>query len=873
MNFRKFYAKSLVCVSTGNQRSVIYHRLFDVLYSHNLLDIIIITFQNCLRARNLIYVNLYFVIIMFITKKCDCDQKTNTYLVASAGCADDDAAVATLPDQWVPRHGGIILSNYLKEREQGHEKAVQDIITGARAVNSAIDTKVREISENLLALIQQIEKDMECVVEHSDVGGSVLSKDGRDISLKQIYQLHSQSIDYMASFKRDALALERERADGLRILFRDQFQQLIKVGHRTPKDLLHEFDERAFEVNQQLLSNCRAYTELEAQLRVQADERLVRARSAINQLCLGVGMASRGRSALPWAHREQSLLRRSASALGEKTFEDSDPSLCQNMLINVEQFDDCVARLVHAYKAAVMKVFTDFSGKLSYLEKDLGSQHQLIGDNDSDKCILEFQETIDKTLRRLSSNIHKKQMACRDMIEVTGTHILTMQKSLGALGACLQDTFKVLHDAGHLWDAHILRQALAQKLTIAAVEDLLTSNDATEMANEVIFDIVLEQLRGSSDPDKLQQQYDVIIAMLDRTAEMYRTHSEAELGRLEEFMNLPTSLASTLLSEFDCFLENHPRALNQTLQPSGSVCSQLEFVSPRCGSITSTNNLRSPLPRAILQTELQEVALRNWRNGFLESFESNVTLVPEELRRQSRLWVEERSAALQMRFSLKMVSHSIRVERVRAARDARLAELHNHEFRLESHLDAMYELVDTVLMETSEFGSLDASYLYPLPEWIGRMQADMDALLLRDPLDPEVKRLKMRSYAPRLIKHRQLFEDSLNMAVEAFKRQIEYRIQNARVSNVRFMSLIRLFHENGRFSAQEATKTCTSLVRGADALEAGESRVMDALNVRRNLLMVLADQLILPLQKIVDEVVKGAKGAQDKKKSPPPKKK
>lgn len=806
---------------------------------------------------------------------CGCDQKTDAYFVAAAGCVDDDAAVAALPDQWVPRHGGTILANYLKEREQNHEMVLEDITTGAKAVNSAVDTKVREISEYLLALIQQTKKNIEWVVEHNNIGDLAIPTNSRDEALKQIYQLHSQSIVNIESFKQDALALERERADGIRILLRDQFQRLIKVGHRTPKDLLHEFDERAYDVNQQLISNSRAYTELEAQLRVQADETMVHARSAINQLCLGVGVSSR-RSALPWAHREQSLMRRSASAIEEKSVGGLEPSIGQ-ILTNDEDLNECVAFLVEAYKAAVLGVFTGFSGKLGDLEKDLCSQHQLFGNNKSQNCQLEFQELIDKTLKRLSSSVYEKQITSREMIEVTGTHILTMQKSLWALGECLRDTYKILHDAAHLWDVHILRQALAQQLTIAAVEDLLTSNDTTEMANEVIFDIALEQLRGSSDPDKLQQQYDAIIAMLDRTAEMYRTHSEAELGRLEEFMNLPTSLANTLLSEFECFLEKHPRTIHQTIQPSmpGSASSHLGFGLPKSGSKNSTHNtLHSPLPHAIIQTELQELALRNWRNGFLESFEGNVTLVPEELRRQARLWVEERSGALHMRYSLKMVSHSIRAERVKASREARLAELRNHDTRLESHLDAIYELADILPTEASEFASVDAPYLHPLCQWIGRIQADMDALLLQDPLDPEVKRLKMCSYAPRLIKHRRLFEESLDIAVEAYKKQMEYRIQNARVSNVRLMSLIRLFHEGGRYSAQEATKTCTSLLRGADALEACIVRGTDALNVRRNQLMGLADQLILPLQRIVDEVVKtGAKGAQDKRKPPPPKKK
>ncbi|KAG6461475.1 hypothetical protein O3G_MSEX012653 [Manduca sexta] len=796
--------------------------------------------------------------------KCKCETGyENVNLVAQPGCAEDDAAVAALPDTWEPKHSGPILKKYLQEREQKHEQLLKNMKEAAAEVNGKIDVMTRNLAEDLLAHIQQNQRNMDNIVDECSEICIPISKEIRTKGLNDIYQCFNHRIDDIVRFKLEALALERERADGLRIILRDHFQKLIDVGHLTPKDLLYDFDQRIYDINQQLLSNCRAYTELEARLRVHADESLVRMRSALNQLSLGVAMINRGRSAQPWLREERLSSRRTTSAV-DKNRQSFDPSI-KKILGEVEEFEECVSCLVQAYRAAVMKVFTGFSGKLSVLQRDLGSHHAIHDINNSSCEMSDLQQLIERTLRRLSSSVHQKQTSSKDLLAITGADITSMQKSLWSLGECFRVTYTILHDAGHLWDSHMLRLALAQKLTIAAVEDMLTSNDTLELANEMSFNVALEQLRCSSDVDKLQQHFEVIMTMLERTSDLYMQHSQAEIGRLQEFMNLPPYMSRTLLAEFDCFLEKHRRP---TLQSVASMTSQPYSGSPKLAQPTA---LRSPLPRAILQTELQEIALQNWRNGFLESFQSNMSFVPEELQHQAQMWVEERASALHVRYSLKLVSNSIRTERVKAARDARLAELRYHENRLESHLAAVYNLIDALPIEASEFLSLDSQYLYPLCKWISQIQVDMDAMI--EPLDPEVRRLKMLSYGPRLAKHRSLFEESLDGAIEQYKRQMEHRIQEGRISNVRFISQIRLFNEGGRYAAPEASKTCAALVKSADALEICANRAMDALNHRRNQLLALADQQLLPLQRVIEDVYKVGGKSQDKKKPLPPKKK
>lgn len=787
---------------------------------------------------------------------CRCKDDSEE-IIAEAGCANDIAAVTNLPDQWVPRHSGPILANYLKERENNHDKVNKDIADQSADINNRTDAKIRDLVEILLAHIKQNKTDMECVVEEVNTDKGPLAAQARTEALKKVTQLYTERIEDIAAFSRDASTVERSRADGFRKIMRDQFQRLISVGHLPPKDLLHDFDDRMYQVNQQLLSNFRAYHELEAQLHAEADEDVIKARSELNQLSFGIAVTRRKKC--PRARSSEDRINsRPSTSNEERRRASSNPSLAP--VFKYTEIEQCVSCLVDAYRKAVLNVFGGFSNKLSDLHKNLTTYN--VDDCSKHICeISQLEEMIECALRRLSTSFHSNLLSAKEFLESTQSDAISMQKSLFALGDHLRQTYAILHDAGHLWDLHMMRSALAQKLTMAAVEDLVTNNDSIEQANEVNFNIALEQLRTTSEADKLQQQYDASVILLNRIADMYLQHCAAEIGRFEEFMKLPPLMANTLLAEYACFLETHPRAvkINTILLPFGGE--------------ESTNHdiyRRSPLPRAILQTELQVIALVNWRNGFLEAFESNMSLVPEELTRQARQWIDERSAALHMRYSVKMISHSIRVERLKAAYETRLSELRFHEARLNSHLDAVYNVVDSLPEEASQFLSLNAPELYPVNEWVQRIQDDLQTVLNNVDIDPEVKRLKMMSYLPRLIKYRQLFENSLDEAIQLRKLDIQHQLQEVRVSNVRFMAQISLFSEHGRYSAMEGLRASSALLRVADALESCGNRTIETLNHRRSNLLGQADHKIMPLQKTVEEFLKTtvkSKGSEKKKPS------
>ncbi|CAG5053973.1 unnamed protein product [Parnassius apollo] len=713
-------------------------------------------------------------------------------------------------------------------------------------INEDIKYKIRVLAETLLCTINKNQHDVDCIFKKLDLTDGTLSGESRITALKEITELILKRVQDISSFKADALRLEKERANALRNILHDHYHRIISVGHRSSKELLQECDEKIYNVNQQLLSNCAAYSELEIQLRAQANRSMVKARSILNQLCLGVKIIKRGGSALSECSNNHNIQKRSGSAIISKVT--STNTFTDHASINTKEIDDCVFELSEEYQNAIKNVYMNFVDKLKEFYKNMGIrnfiQNKICCTNNVSVSVLD--QIVGETQRISSISVQTKVPPYPDFSELADCFNM-ISKSLNSVGKQLTYTYNILHDASHLWDAHMIRVALAQKLTLAAVEDLISRHDSIELANEITFNITLEQLVTAHDKDTLKQYYDALEVLLKLKEDEYLHHSCTEVGRLEEISKLHIPLSNILQAELDFYVNKYPKT---NLEPNRSE----DNLSDSRLRISDCN-MKTSLLRLILKTEVQEETLNNWRNGFLESFQNNLPLLSEKLEHQIRLWVEKRSLPLKKRHSLKMMSLNIRKDRIKAARDLRIAELCKNEACLVSHLGAINQLANTLPMEASKFITLDDTGLYPFCQWIRKIEVGMEEIQTHT-VDVETKRLKMLSFAQRLANHRRRFEESLNSATDLYKKTIERRVQEARVSNVRFLSHLKLRNEGGRYSAVESLKICAALVKGGESLEICMTESLDTLKQRHTELLLQADQLLQPLQKITEETLK-----------------
>lgn len=433
---------------------------------------------------------------------------------------------------------------------------------------------------------------------------------------------------------------------------------------------------------------------------------------------------------------------------------------------------------------------------------------------------------------------------------------------------CLQDVFTMFFDINNIWRNHVKRFSLGQTLVLAGLEDLQGVHDATELANEININIALEHVRSASDVDKLKYQFDSSNILVKKVPELLLQHKKLELNKIEEFVDMTSIMVNLLLSECYYCLDKYPKTVTDSehlanLESTSNIGETSS--NHETSQIDEISSVLKPLQETVAKAQELTQQLIKWKNIFLESLGNQLDKIAERITNDSQKFVNKISSKVNVRFSLKNVSYSVREERLKAAYETRLAELQSHDVQLITHLDAISNLVNDLPLEASNFLALDSPNLYPFCYWIDSIQSNIDSLLNQETVDPEIKRLKMMSYSQRLARHRKLFEESLNHAIETYKKIIEEKIQEARIYNVKFILQIKLFNEGGQYAAPEGLKACALLVKAADALDSCEHRAIDALYHRRNQLLVLADQKI-SAQRVEDVQKYGAKNAVDKKK-------
>ncbi|XP_050682778.1 uncharacterized protein LOC126978101 [Leptidea sinapis] len=716
----------------------------------------------------------------------------------------------------------------------------------AQVINMEINCKIKTMGEILLTEIEKHQYDIEEFVKVIIPEDVVLESSKHNECFKSITQTYSAWMRDLSRFKQEALALERQREEKLKLVLKNNFHKVVQVGHMPPKDVLHHFDERIFEINQQLSSNCRAYLELEAQLRNKAEECVARARSYLNELCIPKTKQERIHSAGLCSNR---TFQRKRSTSLDCAIAQKSSQVTMEKIFDTEQFITYISQLVQAYRKAVLKVYLDFSGHLENLRSKFDDSTFI--DKPRDSVVMDFQSALDLAFKKICNNASGNQKLNNTTLDITHDEVINMQKCLSSFGDRLQSTYSILYDAGHLWDAHILRSALVQKLTMTGIEDMMTVHDSSELLNEVNFNVTLEQLRGAPDVDKLRTQYNAILLFLDRALEFYHQHNQTELKKLEDFMSLPPVMCNILKAEYNCLLEKYPK--------SNMTSNQSLTATPELSRRHILIALRTPLPEIVLQTHLNDNTLNNWRNGFLESLSSHMSLVADKVNSQMRKWTDDHIIQINMRYSLKLMSHSVRAERAKAAYELRLAELKMHDSRINSHIQAIHDVVETLPVKASECIYLDSPELYPLCYWVEKIKKDIDELLTLNSLDLEIKNLKFSSYAPRLANLHKYFKDSLEVASENCKTMVKEQLQCARISTLEFISNLKLSLEDGKFASAEATKHSSMLLKAAEMLDPCLTKSLAAIDSRRNLILGMADQLLSPLLRIVSDITKDTK--------------
>lgn len=744
-------------------------------------------------------------------------------------CNDDKKAVLSLPIDWVPRSGGLGLKKYLEEKTLNHEETTREMEAAADASNKEIEAKVETITNILKTEINKCDLDTQCLLDKYK-SDAPITKDTQIKAVNEIKQFMNNKFSAIEDFKNEGLRIERERGNCIKDLLKEYLHRFINIGHVVPKELKKDFENRIFEANQQLISNCRVYDDMSCQLKIIATEEFMKAKARLNELVFTSKIIDRPVSATKISSQEPMLSYSRWSSSTSCSVNPTYPVLKQKPL-QVTEKDQYIARVIEIYNTSIAQGYN----KLSYHIKHINKERDF-------KCLEYFDPKVSEVLHKMIERISPRIATSDDdapekCLDIWNLHtdLPIILDSLNYFNEAMRNTYLILRDTYSLADAHMMRLGLAQKLTMASLDELMANNDRIQSINEVEYSVVNKNIATCSDANKIVTVCKNAASLFDRTAELYKRHYEAELAHLDQFRNLITPLTDVLKSEIGMFLQNHSMA-----------CS--------CPAMESSIHNSSQIYQAFLKQLHENKALLEFNNACLEKLDSNLQLIEENVQNQASKWIESRANFLRLRHAAKTISHSVRVETVNRCSANRLAVLDLQARRIASHVKAFEDLEHRLLHEASNYLSLEAPELYPLCDWIDRTKALIEELSANETTDLEVKRLKMSSYKPRVYRYRKLFEQSLIDAIAACEKKSERLIGDGVNGNEYFLSQIKLFYENGTYSAAEAMKDSSEISKMTNQVKVSIDRLGNAFRKRQSELLVLADKYMEPVLILLGEI-------------------
>ncbi|GBP56350.1 hypothetical protein EVAR_43289_1 [Eumeta japonica] len=177
------------------------------------------------------------------------------------------------------------------------------------------------------------------------------------------------------------------------------------------------------------------------------------------------------------------------------------------------------------------------------------------------------------------------------------------------------------------------------------------------------------------------------------------------------------------------------------------------------------------------------------QDSFLEVLEDRTTTFITNMTQQAQHWIYDRAMTLRMRYAMKTLAQSVRTDRTRSVFELRTAELQQHENRVNSHVQAVTESVEGMIVCASRFADPGSSIVATFYQGIEIIKQKVDTInVANPPLDCETKELKLKSYGALLTNLRRTLEQGLDEAMENQREEFESRLRDARAANLLLFS-------------------------------------------------------------------------------------
>ncbi|CAG2191026.1 unnamed protein product [Mytilus edulis] len=407
--------------------------------------------------------------------------------------------VQGLPDVVVPaKMGSNIIDRIAASRKERHEAEVEDMHQELSVINSDIEPRIEKNCETLMNKLEENDEQIAEILERIKTDEDILTYTLDDLYIIwEEVQGHTYKRQEWIKFLDVQLSeIEDERMDRIRDVFLDYAKKLEKISHLMSPDLQRFMDQEAQVINQTMLSNRRAYSDLFVRLmssdierektqhttwkRRVEDWRQLKTDLAIQKFMDLKPPASTKSAVYQWNKNIQMV---------------SKEIVCQDCL---EQVDAIKKYMIEAGICGLLKAKHIVENKML----------PLVGDR---------QRVYEENLETMEKNLDDHNTKTNDQL-----------KSL----------FKYAQGSAHVWDVHEIGLAKQERALQEKLENCRQQHDNQNQDKEANLDIVMDKMRQDATEGALKVNLNKALEMLDKIKDAYEIFHQDETGIVKTYPNM-----------------------------------------------------------------------------------------------------------------------------------------------------------------------------------------------------------------------------------------------------------------------------------------------------------------------------------------------
>ncbi|XP_033732294.1 coiled-coil domain-containing protein 180-like isoform X1 [Pecten maximus] len=464
--------------------------------------------------------------------------------------------VSGLPEDVVPtKKGSDIIDRIASSRRQRHEEAVEDMHQELSVINDNLEPRITECSELMLERLHENDKDIERILAKISTDEDILSYslDGLHALWEEVQGHSKVRQEWIEELDQQLTKAEDDRMDLIKGVFVNYAKSLEKIAHMMPPDLYRFLDQESQVINQTMLSNRRAYSDLYVRLmstdieREQSQHTIWKRRlEDWKKLKTDLGiqnfrdyMQCEEVVSPPGVHKvlmfmkaEQEILNRRRSDLIEQLSELQPPASTKTA--------------VYQWNKNIVAVTTEIDSVNQVHMAKLHDEYEKV----CQKC-LEMIELIKTRLLEdgIATSARVQQVIDDDLLPLVGERQRVFEQNLDTMDKALErhnnvcneklrSLFKYAQGSAHVWDVHEIGLAKQERALQEKLEVCRHQHDNQNQEKEANLDIIMDRMRQDASEALLKDSLHKALDKLDKIKAAYEVFHKDQASIVQQYPNM-----------------------------------------------------------------------------------------------------------------------------------------------------------------------------------------------------------------------------------------------------------------------------------------------------------------------------------------------